>query len=385
LEKQKPVVLLLDGMFPHAVQIARELTEDLDVEIVAAGPAANRGTLATSYCRSTEIVPPVGDAGYAEAILGVARRLRPDVILPVGYRSVSALVSIRGALPTECGTLLPDADALAIALDKRATLSLASSLGVDVPLEYSGRLLGSSASELARSAESLPYPVFLKASKEAGINITALVGSPPEFLTQFQRLRAMAEGADVLVQEFVDGDATTYGCGALWSEGRPVLMFGHHEIRSVPRSGGSATRVNLSLDTDVERYATRMLGGLKWNGVALVEFKRRSDGTLVLMEINPKFWASYALASRTGYRFASHLVKTVIPSVQLREVRRRKKASMVFPMREFIFYWKHRREKGESLISSLSEMSWPPAMLDLRLRDYVSLYLPRRGSGARVT
>jgi len=30
------------------------------------------------------------------------------------------------------------------------------------------------------------------------------------------------------------------------------------------------------------------------------------------MEINPKFWASYALASRYGYRFASALVAGVL-------------------------------------------------------------------------
>lgn len=53
----------------------------------------------------------------------------------------------------------------------------------------------------------------------------------------------------------------------------------------------------------------RLLEALKWHGVAMVEFKRRADGSFALMEINPRLWGSLALSIGAGVDFPLSLWK----------------------------------------------------------------------------
>ena len=52
-----------------------------------------------------------------------------------------------------------------------------------------------------------------------------------------------------------------------------------------------------------------MLKALKWQGVAMTEFRLRSDGKLYFMELNPRFWGTLPLAVASGLDFPRLLVK----------------------------------------------------------------------------
>jgi len=110
-----------------------------------------------------------------------------------------------------------------------------------------------------------------------------------------------------------------------------------------------------------------LLSKLNWNGIALVEFKKRKDGTFVLMEVNPKFWASYSLASKNGYRFASLMVSETLGIPHQRTHIKRKRGTMVFPIREISYVLKNR--ETESLAKSVISMLWPPAKMDVNITD----------------
>jgi predicted ATP-grasp superfamily ATP-dependent carboligase len=63
-----------------------------------------------------------------------------------------------------------------------------------------------------------------------------------------------------------------------------------------------------------------LLERLRWNGVAMVEFKRSdADGRLYLMEINPKFWGSLELALVSGVDFPGLVIEELggPPALQL--------------------------------------------------------------------
>ena len=49
--------------------------------------------------------------------------------------------------------------------------------------------------------------------------------------------------------------------------------------------------------------ATALLHHIKWDGVAMVEFKVSPDGSPYLMEINARFWGSLQLAIDSGVDF----------------------------------------------------------------------------------
>jgi predicted ATP-grasp superfamily ATP-dependent carboligase len=62
----------------------------------------------------------------------------------------------------------------------------------------------------------------------------------------------------------------------------------------------------------MREYAVRLMGHLKWNGVAMVEFKvDKLIGSPMLMEINGRFWGSLQLALDAGLNLPYLLVQMV--------------------------------------------------------------------------
>jgi len=366
-ESTKPLIMVLDGDYWHALAVGRELRDDLGAAILGVGRSQRAPLLRSRYCSIKCTAPaPSDEEAYGDKLLSLCRKYRPDAVVAVGYRSVSVLARLRAELPSGIHTCLPPDEALRVALDKEKTLSLAQSLGMAVPNDYTGVLNGMDSGEPRGGLlDSLSFPLFLKARHEAGRNLIAVVSDEASFWKQYDALRKEAPKGEVLVQEFIGHDTITYGSAHLFVEGRAVLAFQHKEPRSVPRTGGSATRLETYWDPALEEPTRSLLRALEWNGVALVEYKRRAGSEeYVLMEINPKFWASYALASTARYRFASTMVAHAIgvpmprvPNPAPRTFR------MVFPLRELSFALRNR--ESESMVAALWSMLWPPTRWDV--------------------
>jgi len=366
-ERPETTVLVLDGDYDNAVHVATELKQDLDVTVVGAGTSGHSRLLRSRYCDLGVTVPPPGSDGYGTAIRDLVRAVRPDAVVPVGYDSTAAVVTSREELPEGTACALPDPDAFAVARDKRRTLALGADLGIPVPRDHTQAVRAADrAGRPADALDGVDFPLFLKASVETGRADTAVVTAPGEFWERYDWLHR-ASGTDVLVQEYVDGNAHTYACGLLLVDGAVELLASHEETRSVPRRGGSGTRLRLFRQPRLEALSIQLLQELDWTGVALVEFTRRRDGTYVLMEINPKFWASYALASQCGYRFASTMVARALDKTPVPRGRPEQYGERVFPLRELAHWYEHRSE--ESLAECLGAMLWPPAHPDLNLTD----------------
>jgi predicted ATP-grasp superfamily ATP-dependent carboligase len=369
-DRPEPTVLVLDGDYDNAVHVATELKRDLDVRVVGVGTSDHSRLVRSRYCDLGVTAPRPGAEGYEPAIRDLVAAVRPDAVVPVGYDSTAALVAASEALPEGTACALPDPEAFAVAADKRRTLALATDLGIPVPRDYTERVRATDrAGRPADALEDLPFPLFLKASVETGRADTAVARSPGSFWDVYDRL-CRASGTDALVQEYVDGDSHTYACGLLLLDGGVELLVSHEEVRSVPRRGGSGTRLRLFRQPRLEALSIQLLQELDWTGVALVEFKRRRDGTYVLMEVNPKFWASYALASQCGYRFASTMVAMTLGLETVPRGQPEQRGERVFPLRELAHWYDHRAE--ESLAACLGAMLWPPARPDVNLTDPVA-------------
>ena len=367
-------VMVLDGDFDNAIQVATEVSTDLDATVIGVGTTEQSRLLCSRYCDVTATVAASGDE-YPEALLSTVREHRPDVVVPVGYDSVTAIDAVRDRLPPDVNCCLPSSSSLSTAVDKRRTLDLASRLGIDTPADFTDAVAAAERSPDA--VRDLPYPVFLKARHECGGNVTAVVDGPESFWPTYDDL-AGAAGDDVLVQEYVDGDRT-YACGVLFMNGSLQMLFEHEERRSVPRQGGSGTRVRIFRDPELEAATLELLRAIDWNGFALAEFKRRADGSFVLMEVNPKLWASYALASQSGYRFVSTMVARSLDLPWQGPVEPSQTGEMVFPLRELNFAL---TDADESLVRSGLSMLWPPARWDVNFRDFRSWFTPPAGDAA---
>lgn len=366
-----PEVVLLDGDYDVSLHIAKEIARDIDVYLVGVGASRYSRLFYSRYCDESTILPVPGDAGYEAALLDMIQDRRPDVVVPIGYRSVAALETIRTEVPDTVALPLPPPDSFETAVDKRKTLSLAAEHGIDVPADLVDRAGEGDGSDPIDS-DDLPYPVFLKPRREVGGTHSARVTSPETFWREYVEIERTLDGQEVLVQESVDGDGNTYACGLLCIEGEVRLSFGHVEVRSVPRRGGSGTRLRAFDDPHMESMSAELLESLDWHGVALVEY-RRTDDAYVLMEVNPKFWASYALASQCGYRFASTLVAELL-DLPNDAPAGTTDGERVFPLREFAYCL--RNFEDESLLRAVGAMAWPPTRPDVNVEDIVAWLIP---------
>ena len=235
----------------------------------------------------------------AEALVALVRDHRFDVVVPcsdtalrlirVGYADLSAVALL----------CCPDPDAIGRVLDKSTTLALATRCGIATPQEREV----DSVSALAGRLPDIRFPVVAKPrSKEEQSRFKTLTISE---LSQLREL--MSEDPDFgrrnLIQEFVPGHGV--GVAMLFDGTRMLVGFQHRRLREYPVEGGvSVQAISEPVDAVLGEMAIRLLQEVRWQGVAMVEFRwdpvrKRA----VLMEINGRYWGSLPLAIRAGVDF----------------------------------------------------------------------------------
>jgi predicted ATP-grasp superfamily ATP-dependent carboligase len=241
---------------------------------------------------------------FIDDLVAGVERWRPEVLMPVGGLATSLLS--RHLERFERLTALPVTgwEAYERALDKAESVALARELGVPVP----GTWLPATRGEAEGLAKRLAYPVVVKPRRETGT--VRYAGSPPELVRLFSAALECG-GVPPMVQEKVAGEG--YGFFALMNRGRVRATFMHRRLREYPVTGGPSTLRESVRDEGLERLGLRLLEALEWHGVAMVEFKRDArDGRFVLMEVNPKFWGSLALAVHAGVDFPHLLYRMAV-------------------------------------------------------------------------
>ncbi len=372
VQSTRPRVLLLGGGSLLSLPIAKELTEDLEATIIGVGRTRYSRLLRSRYCDIGVTTPPTNHPEYIESLRSVIDRYQPDIVVPTGYDSVAALEGARETLSPVVGTCLPPRESFHHAVDKSAAAESAEAVGLETPTEYSTLIADLDArGRPAGGLDALEFPVFCKPTVEVGggHDLTARINEPGAFWETYDRIVEGAPTDDVLVQECVTGTGSTYGCGLLFFENELECFYTHEEVRSVPRRGGIGTRLRVVREPTLEAKSIELLRRIGWHGLALVEFRKRADGTFVFMEINPKFWASYALASATGYRFASTMVARTLGLPETPITSPAPTGEMAFPLRELEYYVKNRDEErlSECLRAMVSPgVAWSVDRSDLR-------------------
>jgi predicted ATP-grasp superfamily ATP-dependent carboligase len=242
---------------------------------------------------------------FVDAVREAVLRSNVDLVIPITDESLLPLVRARSSFPESCQLAVPDADTLEITTNKQKTLDLANRLGVPTPRT----VVVATADEAHQHAKEFDWPIVLKPLVSRlydGEAIEALTVSYADNIESLTRQMKQFEGrCEVLLQELVAG--TGYGVELLTYEGRPLAAFQHERLREVPVTGGaSALRQSAPLDPVLYDYALRMLGALKWTGLAMVEFKVGDKGPS-LMEINGRVWGSLPLAVHSGVDFPARL------------------------------------------------------------------------------
>jgi predicted ATP-grasp superfamily ATP-dependent carboligase len=163
----------------------------------------------------------------------------------------------------------------------------------------------------AREVENvdMEYPCVIKAPFEMGKNVVEYARDKEELTRECARLcrRHAFQGRLPVIQQYVSGGG--FGFFAFYRGGECQAYFAHRRLREYPVTGGASTAAESFFDETLVASGKKILDALRWEGVAMVEFKQdEATGTYYLMEINAKFWGSLDLALVSGVDFPRMMI-----------------------------------------------------------------------------
>jgi len=285
-------VLLTDGNFKHTLAAVRSLGKrGIEVTVLSHLPISI--SFYSKYCQHHVIAPaPEKDLRFADFLLEYVKKNQFDVLLPISFAAVMQVSRIRHELEKFVKIPLADAPSLGIAGSKERTIQYAGKIGVRTPKTWYPK----TESDADAIAQEVSYPAVIKGSEESGF--VRYANSPEELSEKFRMIARYSP----VIQEYITGEG--YGFFALYNHGNTRVMFMHKRIREYPVTGGPSAVAESVYDPALQDAGLRILDGLNWHGVAMVEFKKdKKSGEFVLMEINPKFWGSLGLSIASGVDF----------------------------------------------------------------------------------
>ena len=292
---------LRQAIDPHAPRACVIGDMDLVRPLALAGIRSVVAAPATSplrFSRYTEAaLRPADDWLEEDAVLdelmryGLAQPSRPVLF----YQTTPALLMIsrhRDRLSTAFRFLIADAALIEQLTDKAAFHELADRLGLPVPFTQHLR----PAQEPVPPSD-LEYPLLIKPvvrrfDQWGSIRPDAkalTIGSKAELRALWPEMAAV--GVEILAQELIVGPESQIESYHTYvdNDGGVVADFTGVKIRTRPAQFGYSTALITTDAPDVAALGRTVVEQLGLTGVAKLDFKRRPDGALQLLEVNPRF------------------------------------------------------------------------------------------------
>ena len=304
-------VLVTDGDTRAALAITRSLGRKGHRIVVGEKTHPSLASV-SRYCSEGWMYPdPLKrPADFLDDLLRTVKEKRIDVLLPVTEITTGLATENAGRIAGSCRLPFPRNDAFRTASNKLEILRLAERLGVPVPAT---RVLYEKGVDAVNIA-GLSYPVVVKPHRSRILTVNGWQAAGVSYARDPAELFDLLgkKGSweyPILLQERITGPGI--GVFVCYQNGELVSLFGHRRIREKPPSGGvSVLRESVPVSPQARAYTVTLLDHLKWNGVAMVEFKLDArDGIPKLMEINGRFWGSLQLAMDAGVDFPEILMR----------------------------------------------------------------------------
>lgn len=309
-------MLLLGTDTPIGLAIVRGLGRH-GYPVVGVGRTDSAIAGASRYCVRHEVRSRDEDVLVGE-LLALARETGAQYLLTISEGDMLMVNRRRSDIEPALEVLVPPPDLLARVLDKATCQRLAEDVGIRVPrtIEPVDLAHGEAA------ADTVTYPVILKWSDPNAVAADLRAAGLPRHKVQYAedrdallgRLRPYAAiGRFPMIQEYCPG----HGVGHMFLavDGEVLIEFQHERLHEWPPEGGFSTlcrAVPLSAFGEARARSRALLSGLRWTGVAMVEYRYDPDAEQwTFLEINGRFWGSLPLAVATAVPFAAGLVAAV--------------------------------------------------------------------------
>jgi len=243
------------------------------------------------------------------ALLEFARNVaEPPVLFYQGDADTLFISRFRHRLAPHLRFVIPEALLVEDLIDKERFQALACRLGLPVPPATSLTPDRPPSRNLGVEFPALVKPLsrqLVTWQPLAGHAKAVQVGSFAE-LEQFWR-GAAQYGTSVLVQQLIQGDETRVESYHAYVDNRGELVaaFTGRKVRTLPVRFGQSTALELTDEPDLHALGADLVARMNLRGVAKLDFKRSADGTLYLLEVNPRFNLWHHLGAMAGLNLPS--------------------------------------------------------------------------------
>jgi hypothetical protein len=300
-----PTAIVLGVDSPIGLTVMRELGgHGVPVQGVGKAGSIGRGS------RHCTAFTPRPKGPIADWLPGLIARTGAAALLAIGEADLLALAALPETIGG-CRLLVPRAAQLALALDKRKTLALGETIGMDTPQSWQP----GADDDFAARAAAIDYPAVAKWADPADVLPLlaqhGLAFVKAEFVHNAQEAVALLAryaplGCWPLIQNYCPG----IGIGQMlyMAKGEATLTFQHRRLHEWPPEGGVSTWCAAEPRDQHREQMHRsemLLRKIGWEGPAMVEYRYdAATGRYWLMEINGRFWGSLPLAWHCGAHFA---------------------------------------------------------------------------------
>lgn len=263
------------------------------IEVVAAAPGYGAPGLWSRYVtdRVAGLDAAAGGEALVAAVTAAVEAKGPLVLYPGQETAIGALLKIRSELPREAILAYPAIESLSVLRDKRALGALARDSGLAAPSTF----VEGTPRELLRRPPAMPC-VVKPAWGGGPLPTTRPIANAHDLTTV---LAGLPPDEPLLVQELIDGPLSALTL-VIDDDGRMRARFQQAAVRTwPPEAGNSSLAVSVAPDEALTERAADMLRSAGYAGMAQLQFVGR-PGELALIDVNPRFYGSLALALACG-------------------------------------------------------------------------------------
>lgn len=298
-------VLVTDAHWNKSVAAIRSLSL-AGIEVAISETSRLAAGMLSRYPKDRFLTPsPISQPkDFLKDVLFIIKEQKPDVLLPMELTTLLLLSEHRQDINPATAFPFATHDILLKAASKIAATKAAQKAGVPVP----DSLAVTATTGADTITQQLGTSLVLKPDFGEGGRGLRYCQSKEELS---QTLRHIPVNTTFLAQRRIPAGGAGLGVSILMDENQHVLaQFSHKRIREYPISGGPSCCRQAIQHPEAEQYAITILKSLKFQGIAMVEFKEDpGTRTPIFLEINPRFWGSLPLAIKAGVDFPTLLWK----------------------------------------------------------------------------
>jgi predicted ATP-grasp superfamily ATP-dependent carboligase len=256
------------------------------IEVYVTGYYKKAPAFFSKYCKKGFVInKPLNERKFIKQLLKIIESEKIDILIPVNSVETLILSKYKKEIEKKCKFPFQPFNKMMEVNDKCELMELAKNLKIPIPKTY--------------SLKSVKFPCVFKLTNSSSNKGMFFVQNK----VQLNKIISNNK-EDYLIQEFIKGQ----GCGVsyLYDKGKMIAYFAHKRLREFPISGGPSTYRQGLKEEKIVEYGKRILDHVKWDGLAMVEFKKTKEG-YKLLEINPRFWGSINQAILSGVNFPYQL------------------------------------------------------------------------------